>query len=220
MHECTHCGARYVAPHGNQRYCSARCKHAAAWAKRARRMCARCGAATGWTLTDRRGGEVVLCNPCSRAECGTTSAYQRGCRCPDCTEAKRLQMRDYTLMVKERDGLTPTQKHRPRRSAGVKCNLCGEPLERLGPLGRCTPCSRPSLGHWISDKDRLAIYERDGWVCQICMKPVDRNAAAQDRLAPTLDHIECRSWVLIPDDRPENLRTAHRACNSARGNSA
>jgi len=64
---------------------------------------------------------------------------------------------------------------------------------------------------------RLAVYERDGWTCQLCGEPVDRAAHYLDPLSPTLDHIECRAWVLVPDHRPENLRLAHRICNSLRG---
>jgi hypothetical protein len=34
---------------------------------------------------------------------GHPTAYQRGCRCPDCTRAKRDQARDYRARKKERD---------------------------------------------------------------------------------------------------------------------
>jgi 5-methylcytosine-specific restriction endonuclease McrA len=62
---------------------------------------------------------------------------------------------------------------------------------------------------------RLAIYERDGWTCQLCCDPVDRELPPSDPWAATLDHIVCRSWG--GDDSPENLRLAHRWCNSVRG---
>ncbi|MGZ6772828.1 MAG: HNH endonuclease [Ilumatobacteraceae bacterium] len=76
--------------------------------------------------------------------------------------------------------------------------------------------------HWanaiqISPRGRLAIYERDGWTCQLCAEPVDPSLDPQDRMAATLDHIAPRALTLFPDDSPENLRLAHRACNSARG---
>lgn len=64
---------------------------------------------------------------------------------------------------------------------------------------------------------RRAIYERDNWTCQLCRKPVDRDAHYLDPLAPSLDHIACRSWTLFPDHTDRNLRTAHRICNSIRG---
>lgn len=64
---------------------------------------------------------------------------------------------------------------------------------------------------------RAAIYERDGWVCQLCSDPVDPDLDPLDNWAASLDHIVCRSWTEEPDDSPENLRLAHRWCNSVRG---
>lgn len=55
------------------------------------------------------------------------------------------------------------------------------------------------------------IYRRDGWICQLCMKPVDRSAKVPDAKAPTLDHI-------IPlakggTHEPRNVQLAHFECN-------
>lgn len=72
--------------------------------------------------------------------------------------------------------------------------------------------------HWIAPADRVAIYERDGWTCQLCGKPVDLAVHHLHRDAPSLDHVEPQSLALIPNHDPSNLRTAHRGCNSARGN--
>lgn len=68
----------------------------------------------------------------------------------------------------------------------------------------------------IRPADRLAIYERDGWICQLCHEVVDRNLGPSDLWAATLDHIECQAWG-TPDHSAENLRLAHRWCNSVRG---
>lgn len=70
---------------------------------------------------------------------------------------------------------------------------------------------------------RLAIYERDDWTCQLCLEPVDPDLMStnpSDQWGPTLDHIECQSWSLIPDHSDENLRLAHRWCNSVRGDAS
>jgi 5-methylcytosine-specific restriction endonuclease McrA len=72
----------------------------------------------------------------------------------------------------------------------------------------------------VSDRVRLAIYERDGFACQICLDPVDVTLHYLDRMAPTLDHIIPQSHMLIPDHSESNLRLAHRCCNSRRGNRA
>jgi len=76
---------------------------------------------------------------------------------------------------------------------------------------------RAEYSDYISAEGRLAIYERDEWTCQLCFTPVNPKVHYLDDWAPTLDHIVCRSWSEVPDHSPENLRLAHRWCNSVRG---
>ena len=73
----------------------------------------------------------------------------------------------------------------------------------------------PSGDRWIKESARVAIYERDNGVCQICFDAVDFGAEYMDSLAPTLDHILPRA--LGGGDEPLNLRLAHRFCNCSRG---
>jgi hypothetical protein len=61
---------------------------------------------------------------------------------------------------------------------------------------------------------RNALYERDGWTCQLCGDPVDPESTTGN-WAPTLDHIIPRSHG--GDHSDGNLRLAHRWCNSVRG---
>lgn len=63
----------------------------------------------------------------------------------------------------------------------------------------------------------MAIYERDGWTCQLCMEPVDPALPPGDVWSATLDHIVPQSHMLIPDHSDDNLRLAHLWCNSVRG---
>lgn len=69
----------------------------------------------------------------------------------------------------------------------------------------------------ISRRRRLAIYERDGWTCQLCFEPVDRSAHYLDDWAPSLDHIVPQSRQLVPDHSDGALRLSHRWCNAVRG---
>lgn len=119
-----------------------------------------------------------------------------------------------------------------RGFVGVVCGWCGTAFVHDLSVTGFVPswCSRRCLrkgahakrgmlrGRFrISMRDRLAIYERDGLVCQLCFEPVDPTLHWSDNMAASLDHIECQSWSLIPDHSPSNLRTAHRLCNSIRG---
>jgi 5-methylcytosine-specific restriction endonuclease McrA len=70
-------------------------------------------------------------------------------------------------------------------------------------------------GPYIPELIRRAVYERDDWTCLLCSRPVDRSADPQSDWYPSLDHI-------LPQSKGgkhtlENLRAAHRWCNSVRG---
>lgn len=193
--------------------------------------CAGCGTLL-WRSTSSLPAGQAMCRECRAARRvsthGTEKRYQAGCRCDDCRAAKTAAHRRYVLGHKARYGITPTQKIRP--PAGRRCDWCGASVKSRA--GRASDglvlckthrdekrnSERPSV--WISRADRLAIYERDDWICQLCRLPVDPDLHPLDRMAATLDHIEPQSWALIPDHLPRNLQLAHRVCNTLRGNVA
>ena len=126
----------------------------------------------------------------------------------------------------------PTTQPAKVRFVATICGWCAAPflhdMRITGTLSRwcSTPCSkavwryryRMQYGQFaITRTRRKAIYERDQWTCQLCNQPVDPSLPTSDPWAASLDHIECQAWVLIPDHRDQNLRLAHRMCNSIRG---
>lgn len=63
--------------------------------------------------------------------------------------------------------------------------------------------------------DRLRVFERDNWACSLCGRGVDSSLPPRDDWGPTIDHV-----VPISQGGPhtfDNLRLAHRSCNTARG---
>jgi hypothetical protein len=66
-------------------------------------------------------------------------------------------------------------------------------------------------GCWIRPAKRLAIYLRDGFTCAYCGRDL-HNVAPADI---TLDHLTPKSEG--GSNKEENLVTACRSCNSARG---
>jgi 5-methylcytosine-specific restriction endonuclease McrA len=121
--------------------------------------------------------------------------------------------------------------YRKRKSAGelarmvkreVTCDGCGKSFIAEHPRARW--CSKKCANrHWGLVRSRQRgrpstarytdreIFERDGWVCQICQRPVDREAKRLHPDGATIDHV-----VPLPrggSDEPTNIVTAHWRCN-------
>lgn len=103
---------------------------------------------------------------------------------------------------------------------GCRCSICRAAkaaYQRFFGRKRFEETGSWPRGDWIKKDIRFAVYERDDWICQICLEPVDIEAHYLDKWAPSLDHIEPQSHTIVPNHDPENLRTAHRFCNGSRG---
>lgn len=75
---------------------------------------------------------------------------------------------------------------------------------------------RQPLGTWIRKHKRLAIYELDGYTCQLCGKDLRNCDVSGDEI--TLEHLVPKSAKkLMKPNVPENLVTACRGCNCAKG---
>ena len=214
-----------------QKYCSERCTSKAKWRASSRALCSICGGLTGYRLN--RAPQVPRCNQC-RAAMGA-KAKRRNRSLDSAAERRRI------AGLRLERPLPPLD----RVFVQANCAFCRMSFILVGARGRyCTEeCrdahhrqtieraallraqeskkSRPKLPKQrrgrIPGVVRRGVYERDQWTCQLCGLPVDKKLHYLDPMAATLDHIECQSWVLIPDDSPKNLRLAHRSCNSKRG---
>ncbi len=151
-----------------------------------------------------------------------TGGYRRGCRCDLCMdaqraydrkmslrhrEAKRLRQRVYRATHLEqsraafRAWARANREHRRRRNARY---------QREHPdLVREWSASRRSRAKaaFVERVDWSAIYERDGGMCGICGKPVDRTAMSLDHIVP----LACGGT-----HEPRNVQTAHLRCNVLR----
>lgn len=165
----------------------------------------------------------------TKLKCGTPGGRDRHRRrgevpCEECRELWNRLSRERQARLRESGWVRPGRNQTPKRN--ISCTVCGEPIVRTGKCGdeprhkRCRPERFWANAIQISDVGRRAIYDRDGWMCQICHEPVEPDLDPQDRMAATLDHVVPRSLTLFPDDSPQNLRLAHRSCNSRRGNRA
>lgn len=104
------------------------------------------------------------------------------------------------------------------------CSWCGKQFMSSGGSFFCSYACRKRHRHHdsnavsfsISPIDRQSIYERDGWMCQLCERPVDPALNHPNLWAASLDHVIPQSAMIIPDHSPENLRLSHFLCNSYR----
>ncbi|WP_167488568.1 HNH endonuclease [Nocardia terpenica] len=127
---------------------------------------------------------------CSRARGvthGVPNTYKRyGCRCDACVKAAYAVCAEFQRKYKERTGR-------------VYRDNFADNYNRA----------------WLPRNRRIEIYERDGWVCQLCFKPVDPGLdPKKDRMSASLDHIRPKSKG--GGDELENLQLAHRSCNSSK----
>lgn len=163
-------------------------------------------------------------------------------RCDSCTKLRRANQRtckgcnrQYPATRNNIGYCSPSCANRDasKRTQWCVCG-CGEVF--VGPSarkpGKCWTCRREGAKRSdcecnsrrrarqaaaVYEKvDRVEVFERDGWVCQLCGDPVDREATTRTAMSATLDHI-------IPVSRggPHtmgNLQCAHFRCNLRKAN--
>lgn len=62
---------------------------------------------------------------------------------------------------------------------------------------------------------RRVVFERDGWICQLCGEPVDPDLRAPDPESASLDH---RIPIARGGDHTyDNIQLAHFGCNARKG---
>lgn len=109
----------------------------------------------------------------------------------------------------------------------VTCDGCGEVFTASHPRARwCSrKCASRHANHVKSRRrqpritvepytDRQ-IYERDGWLCHLCGKVIDRELRSPHPMSASIDHLT--PLALGGADAPSNVAAAHRSCNRAKG---
>lgn len=217
--KCVRCSAVFEA-RGNQKYCRRSCRDKDVWDRqKAANPCPGCG--EPMARKSSSSSDDQRCRRCrTTSEHGTYAMYNKhGCRCDPCRGAARSENARWR---ERRKRLGKPVKPTARRD----CDQCGEAfLGRLDTGQRfcSTECAKRAQGWDGTPRDRFrvapefrrAIYEEDGWTCQLCFSPVRPEVDPKHPRYPTLDHIKPRSRG-GSDDR-ENLRTACMQCNAMRG---
>lgn len=93
-----------------------------------------------------------------------------------------------------------------RRHSGAKWAVCSSDSKARATL----------YGADYKRFDKRSVFERDGWLCQLCDLPVDQSAAFPHPNSPSLDHIIPIS--LGGSHSPDNTQCSHLLCNQRKGN--
>lgn len=182
-----HLGGKDVGAYCS-RECAARSRRTHVWHWRTVLVVTNC-TRCGLELRSRNGRRRCA-NTCTPpcVDCGGRAV--RGNRCPACRRARTKARRAELRRNERAQGKRASDKHRSRaRRYGVAYQYV-KPVD---------------------------IYARDGWCCQLCNEPIDRDLPPNDDWAPSLDHIV--AMASGGAHVPSNLQAAHRWCNSAKGTS-
>lgn len=139
--------------------------------------------------------------------------------CTDRTKHKRR----YADLTAEERAATGIYIAVPKRV--VPCERCQAPIVKQGSEKRrfCPSC-RPGKGHvsraafyggeyeYINSR---TVFARDGWVCQLCQRPVDEGLPWPHTESASLDHVVPLSRG--GDHVRTNVQLAHLGCNIAKG---
>lgn len=197
---CDGCGVEVTSLPGVKRrkWCSDSCRVRTFYERNPDRLTAR-------RARRRRDRCAVYFEPCD--VCGKLRAWRyrrqvaRACS-PDCERAANAARA-------RREYVEHADRVRQRRSA----------LRRSDPamFRRIADRRRAALvGVEAEDFDRVEIFERDGWTCGLCRRPIDRWRSMPDVMAASLDHVIPLS--LGGSHTRRNSRASHFGCNARRGN--
>ena len=199
--KCGHCGTDFTPKRSNSRYCSKSCGDAASYrrSKQGRKPgprlppmeCAKCA-----TVFDPVRKDGRFCSRrCLRAAYLDSSATP----CSYCDRPMRAR------------GMCSMHYRRWRRAEGL------EEVPQWTPERRAQWKAREELKRTsvVEPIVNAEIFERDGWVCQLCDAPVDCLLSYPDPGSASLDHI-------MPLSRGghhvrSNVQLAHLFCNLSKG---
>lgn len=156
------------------------------------RWCGRCKTAKPvgdfYPNRSKPSGYDTQCKSCARAR--RVETYQAD------LDASRAKSRQWYSASRARR-LADARRYRRRHPEKIRAN---------GSVARAR--KRAAL---VERFDHCEIFERDGWICQICGKQVDRERAWPHPQSPSLDHI-------VPlakggEHSRRNVQLAHLGCN-------
>jgi 5-methylcytosine-specific restriction endonuclease McrA len=197
LSDCRHCGREFETRRTDKKYCSVGCQQ-----RHGARVPCECGQRKSrgnkWCRGCMKGKEYKI----KSRQCAVCGVKFK----PKNDKAKYCCLvcchKGVTAKAHARHGIASVDEPRRRRQARRR-RASQNRWRKLACVGGTL-----EAGRW------KRIGERDGWVCWLCSDEVDPSAPLNSKYAPTADHV-------VPldqggSDGDDNLRLAHRSCNSRR----
>ena len=207
VRDCVECGASYEPVQNTQKFCSRKCKNAS-YNKRVSEetLAEKAKKPRYWLVCDEFIPPTAdLKRQFCSIKCNYTAKNKR-------VSGERLAEKAanprYCLVCNK--FIPPTEDPR-RKFCSPKCRQAA----RSG-TANATERLRVTVNGVPQCIDRVVIYERDEWVCQLCMESIDRTLRYPDPMSASLDHVVPVS--MGGDNSAENLQASHLRCNHVKGN--
>jgi 5-methylcytosine-specific restriction endonuclease McrA len=160
-----------------------------------------------WCAECRRrgaGSRTGICIRCGKAAHNQAKFCSRECGADASRKSRELIL--HPNPQRPPRAIAQPKPAKPRYFVAGWCRVCGMAFVSQWTITTCSPaCSAINTSEqrreakqrrrarkrsaFVAPVYRRAIYERDGWRCQICRRKVKRDALAPAPLAPTIDHI-------------------------------
>lgn len=155
------------------------------------------------------------CQACSAQFIGPTNRKYCTRECAKLAAKLQRHQRLWAVEVVPRACLTCGKIWTPTPNNAPRAKFCSSECQR--PWYKNLYRARLA-GAFIEMVSPDAVYERDGWICQLCNEPIDRSAKSPHPKSPSLDHI-------VPisrggDHSYKNCQASHLLCNCTKGNRA
>ena len=167
----------------------------------------------------------LVCKYCGReyvAKRAPREGQPRVCKEPTCQKRRKADYQmDWERRYKAKHGNWSTRRY---KEDPVKKGIRdGKRLQEMSARKRYpgnysakdTRRRMRLAGATVEVFDPMEVFERDGWVCQLCEKPVDQLLEHPDPMCKSLDHKTPIS--LGGDHSRENTQLTHLRCNIRKG---
>ena len=190
---CAHCSQMFIAPRRDARYCTPLCSHRAKFER------------------------AKLSGKYERQKAQKRETYRNTPRIPSVRPPNPRRQCAETDCARNAHGYGRCKMHykRWKRQQGT---YVYPPSEQWNDARRIRKDQRRALERGANGServDRQVVFERDAWMCRLCMRPTNRHADFPDPDYPTLDHI-----IPLARGGPHtygNVQTACFRCNASKG---